>query len=89
MLFGVNFLGIIYYYYVLLLGGSYGTIASDRKSYTEKEYDYAVERGKKIIRMVQDNSAVIQKEDEKKIKYFEFRKKQKKNLLIFGIIKMN
>ena len=35
-------------YYVLILGGSYGSIASDGKSYTEKEYDYAVETGKKI-----------------------------------------
>ena len=34
-------------YCVLLLGGLYGSIATDGKSYTEKEFDYAVEQGKK------------------------------------------
>lgn len=33
--------------YVLILGGLYGSIAADGKSYTEKEYDYALEKGKK------------------------------------------
>lgn len=35
-------------YYVIILGGLYGTTISDGKSYTEKEYDYTVARGKKI-----------------------------------------
>ncbi len=62
-------------YYVILLGGLYGTIASDGKSYTEKEYDYAVKKGKKIISMVQNNPAMIEEDDERKIKFTQFHKK--------------
>lgn len=36
-------------YYVLIIGGRYGTLASDGRSYTEKEYDYAVSTGKKVL----------------------------------------
>lgn len=36
-------------YYVIVLGGLYGTIAPDGKSYTEKEYDYAVKHGKESL----------------------------------------
>ena len=62
-------------YYVIILGGLYGTIAPDGKSYTEKEYDYAVEKGKKIIRMVQKNPAVTEEDDERRIKFIQFHKK--------------
>lgn len=36
-------------YYVLILGGRYGTEGSDGMGYTEKEYRYALEIGKPII----------------------------------------
>jgi len=36
-------------YYVLVIGGRYGSISDDGKSYTEKEYDYAVENGMQIL----------------------------------------
>lgn len=62
-------------YYVIILGGLYGTIASDGKSYTEKEYDYAVKRGKKIISMVQKDPAITEDDDERKIKYTQFHRK--------------
>lgn len=62
-------------YYVLMLGGLYGTIASDGKSYTEKEYDYALKKGKKIISMVQKNPAITEEDDERKIKFTQFHKK--------------
>lgn len=62
-------------YYVLLLGGLYGTITSDGKSYTEKEYDYAMEKGKKIILMVQKNPTITEENDERKIKFTQFHKK--------------
>lgn len=68
-------------YYVIILGGLYGTIAPDGKSYTEKEYDYAVEKGKKIISMVQKNPAVIEEDDERKIKFTQFHKKVIKDRL--------
>lgn len=68
-------------YYVIILGGLYGSIAPDGKSYTEKEYDYAVETGKKIISMVQKNPAVIEDDDERKIKFTQFHKKVTKDRL--------
>ena len=36
-------------YYVLLIGGRYGSTDGDGVSYTEKEYDYAVSKGIKIV----------------------------------------
>lgn len=39
-------------YYILILGGRYGSIAADGISYTEKEYDYALEKGLKPISFV-------------------------------------
>lgn len=35
-------------YYLLIIGGRYGSVTSEGISYTEKEYDYACERGIKI-----------------------------------------
>lgn len=32
-------------YYVVIVGGRYGSVAPDGISYTEKEYDYAVSTG--------------------------------------------
>lgn len=62
-------------YYVLVLGGLYGSIASDGKSYTEKEYDYAVSSHKKVIALVQKNPKQIERDPERIIKYEKFYKK--------------
>lgn len=62
-------------YYMLVLGGLYGTIAPDGKSYTEKEYDYAVSTGKKIIALVQRHPTLIETDDDYKIKFAQFHKK--------------
>lgn len=69
-------------YYVIILGGLYGTIASNGKSYTEKEYDYAVANGKKIISMVQKNPPSTEDDDERKIKFLQFYKKVTNNRLV-------
>lgn len=69
-------------YYVLILGGLYGSISSDGKSYTEKEYDYALKTGKKIISMVQKNSPNTEEDDERKIKFAQFHKKVTDNRLV-------
>jgi len=45
-------------YYLLILGGRYGSLDSDGIGYTEKEYHYAIEQGKPII-------AFLNKEPEK------------------------
>ncbi|MEP3655450.1 MAG: DUF4062 domain-containing protein [Litorimonas sp.] len=39
-------------YYVLILGGRYGSLADEQISYTEKEFDYARDNNKKIIALV-------------------------------------
>ncbi|TDK50429.1 DUF4062 domain-containing protein [Antarcticimicrobium luteum] len=41
-------------YYVLIIAGRYGSLAPDGKSYTEKEYDYAVEIGVPVLVMLRD-----------------------------------
>ncbi|TPD95542.1 DUF4062 domain-containing protein [Pantoea vagans] len=42
-------------YYLLIIGGRYGTLAPDGKSYTEMEFDYAVEKGKRVVVLVHEN----------------------------------
>lgn len=42
-------------YYLLIIGGRYGSTTSDGISYTEKEYDYAVENGIKVIALIHEN----------------------------------
>lgn len=42
-------------YYVLILGGRYGSLSSDGVGFTEKEYDYAVSKSKPIIALLHQN----------------------------------
>ncbi|MDB2108915.1 DUF4062 domain-containing protein [Clostridium paraputrificum] len=73
-------------YYVLVIAGRYGSLADDGKSFTEKEYEYARERGipvlvfaKKDIENIPashtDNNPVL------KAKLLEFRDNAMKNRL--------
>ena len=39
-------------YYLLIIGGRYGSTANDGLSYTEKEFDYAVSKGIKVIALL-------------------------------------
>lgn len=41
-------------YYLLILGGRYGTLAPDGIGYTEKEYDYALSKGIKVVALVRE-----------------------------------
>jgi hypothetical protein len=41
-------------YYLLIIGGRYGSTADEGISYTEKEYDYAVKKGLNVIAFVHD-----------------------------------
>lgn len=41
-------------FYVLIIAGRYGSITSDGKSYTEKEYHYAVKVGVPVLVMLRD-----------------------------------
>lgn len=42
-------------YYLLVIGGRYGSTAPDGISYTEKEFDYAVSIGLKVIALVHED----------------------------------
>jgi len=42
-------------YYVLIIGGRYGSTSAEGISYTEREYDYAVRRGLKVIALIHGN----------------------------------
>lgn len=42
-------------YYVVIVSGRYGSIGPDGRSFTEMEYDYAVERGIPVLGFVRDN----------------------------------
>jgi hypothetical protein len=42
-------------YYVVILAGRYGSVGPDGLSYTEMEYDYAVEKGIPVLGFVRSN----------------------------------
>ena len=46
-------------YYLLIMGGRYGSMDADGVSYTEREYDYAVETEKVVIAFVHSDPAAI------------------------------
>jgi len=67
-------------YYLLIIGGKYGTTGPDGLSYTEKEYDYAVEKGLKIIALLHENlddlpETKIESNPEFKQRLIQFREK--------------
>ena len=52
-------------YYMVILGGRYGSIGPDGLSYTEMEYRYALEKGKPILGFVhKDPSQIVAKKSE-------------------------
>ncbi|EHJ9995361.1 DUF4062 domain-containing protein [Vibrio parahaemolyticus] len=75
-------------YYLIIVGGRYGSIAPDGISYTEKEYDYAIEKGMKVIALVHEDPDSIpagntDKNDTARKKLSEFiEKKLKKGRLV-------
>src|SRR5271156_2960069 len=42
-------------YYLLIIGGRYGSTDAEGFSYTEKEYDYAVRIGLNVIALIHEN----------------------------------
>ena len=46
-------------YYLLIIGGRYGSVDESGISYTEQEYDYAVSRGLKVIALLHENPEEI------------------------------
>jgi len=50
-------------YYLLIIGGRYGSVDESGISYTEQEYDYAVSRGLKVIALLHENPGKISLEN--------------------------
>jgi adenylate kinase len=46
-------------YYLLIIGGRYGSTTPEGISYTEKEYDYAIKKGVKVIALLHANPEEI------------------------------
>jgi hypothetical protein len=46
-------------YYVLIMGGRYGSLDAEGVSFTEREYDYAVDTGKVVLAFVHGNASNI------------------------------
>src|SRR3989339_1808734 len=46
-------------YYLIIIGGRYGSTTADGISFTEKEYDYAVGKGIPIIALLHGNPEII------------------------------
>ena len=47
-------------YYVVVLGGRYGSLADDSVSFTEKEYDYALSKGVPVLAFLHANPQKIE-----------------------------
>lgn len=67
-------------YYILIIAGRYGSVAPDNFSYTEKEFDYAVSKGIKVIVLIHENpddlpAGKTDKDDSKRNKLDRFRQK--------------
>lgn len=67
-------------YYLLIIAGRYGSTTAEGISYTEKEYDYAVSIGLKVIALIHENPDQIpmgksEKDTLGREKLEEFRKK--------------
>ncbi len=69
-------------YYVLIVAGRYGSLASDGLSYTEREFDYAVKKNKHILGFIdlKHSDGIVdenQNDSESKIKLDAFIAKVK------------
>lgn len=74
-------------YYLLLIGGRYGSITPDGISYTEKEFDYAIEKGLKVVAFVHQNPGDIpsgksESSSDSRDKLAQFRDKVTKGRLV-------
>lgn len=73
-------------YYLLIIGGRYGSTNEDGKSYTQMEFEYALEVGKPIISFLPKNPQMIptgkcDADAEKKEKLEKFKELTKKKMI--------
>lgn len=74
-------------YYVLIIGGRYGSLSEQGISYTEMEYDYAVQKGIPVIAFLHSDLEAIplgksEKEENKRQQLAKFRDKASKGRLV-------
>jgi len=74
-------------YYLLIIGGKYGSMTEEGISYTEKEYDYALEKGIKVIAFLHKSPGNLPAKDSEStqetiIKLNQFRDKVIKGRLV-------
>lgn len=71
-------------YYVIISAGRYGSIhPGTMLSYTEMEYDYAVEIGKPVIRLLhKDPKSIADEDDGKLAKLLTFRNKMRESRMV-------
>lgn len=74
-------------YYLLIIGGRYGSTTDTGISYTEKEFDYAVSIGLKVVALVHGSPEKIsfgnsEKDPELRVKLEDFRDKVKTGRLV-------
>jgi hypothetical protein len=65
-------------YYIVIIGGRYGSIGPDDKSFTQLEYEYAIEQGKPVIAFLHKEPGKLpsddcEKDPDKVAKLDEFR----------------
>lgn len=74
-------------YYLLIIGGKYGSLSTEGISYTEKEYDYAVDQGIKIVALLHSDpdelsGKKIEIDPEAREKLSQFREKASNGRLV-------
>lgn len=74
-------------YYILIIGGKYGSMTEDGISYTEQEYNYAVSKGIRVLAFLHDNINLlttdkIELDQNKREKLEAFRDKVKTGRLV-------
>lgn len=74
-------------YYLLLIGGRYGSLTASGISYTEQEYDYAVSKDLKVIALLHENPDEIalgksEKDPELRLQLQRFREKVSSGRLV-------
>lgn len=74
-------------YYLLIVGGRYGSLSDDGLSFTEKEFDYAVSKGIKVIALLHEYPDSLPRsktevDDEAHNKLLEFREKVSNGRLV-------
>lgn len=71
-------------YYIVIIGNRYGSTTPEGISYTEKEYNYAVEQGIPVLAFIKKNAVPSSDEDEeKRARYVLFKKRVKNKMASF------